>query len=790
MTDRDSFPALRDQVIALLERSAEVMERVVPLLGDDGEGALPQNLRERANKVRDEEFVVVVVGEIKRGKSMLLNALMRQRLLPMDALECTATVNFLRYPNPEAGQSPETAVVHYVDGRPQEHVPVDNLKDYVSRLSADGRDAVATSVDHVDVFVESPFLEKQVLLVDTPGTNTTTANHMRITYDQIDRSSAAIFLLDVDTQVTRSDREFLRHVEDAVARLFFVVNKIDRKTEDEIRRSLDDVEQKVKGAVSDGSKLREHAVCGVSAMKGFLARCGHVANTIPVTPDQLRDPRRVDTLLLESRIEAFERDLQDYLFRGEKGSDLLRSPFSFIRTHTDLAVSYLNRQTAVLDDRFDVAAHERDIEKMQRRIDAHKHELAAATDDLSEELSTALSTVEKALAERCELAEEELRDLLNAYDSVETLKQDWSDGLHIATLPGRKAAELGRYGTKSMKEAVDGALRKASRAVRKQIRDELGELSVELPTLPELSLQVREPESRSDEVDEIKKRIEDTDRRLQELEPKTVGANEGEYRRLESELQREREEYHFQLQQLGSRPEIRITERTVVDHKWREGLVGIIGTVLIGRKETEHVEEVRDDEERREHDESREDLRKQHEEKIADIERRVREARGKLSDEMVDRKRAENLEKVRVNYQRTLDKEETRHRKAVADERTRAVEVTKNRVIRVFRDAMQRVKDVVGDSIGKTGNMAAVFIAEVSEALDEGLKTEEKELEKLRSLKEQTVGEREKTRRKIEGSLQELSALQGDASQLMKQHTNFIRETGHADAEGVREVER
>ena len=96
------------------------MEGVVPRLGDDGRSTLPQSFRDRANKVREEEFVVVVVGEMNRGKSMLLNAIMHRRLLPMDVRECTATVNFLRYPKPEAGQSPERAQVYFADGRPPE----------------------------------------------------------------------------------------------------------------------------------------------------------------------------------------------------------------------------------------------------------------------------------------------------------------------------------------------------------------------------------------------------------------------------------------------------------------------------------------------------------------------------------------------------------------------------------------------------------------------------------------------------------------------------------------------
>ena len=204
MSVSNRFAELRDRVVGLLDRSAVVMDEVVPHLGDESAGSLPENFRERAIKVRDEEFVVVVVGEMNRGKSMLLNAMMHKQLLAMDVLECTATVNFLRYPKLGTGQSSDNVVVHFTDERPSETVPVGKLKDYTSRLSALGNDEVANLVHHVDAFVESRFLEQNILLVDTPGTNTTTDNHIRITYDQIDRSNAAIFLLDAETQMTQS----------------------------------------------------------------------------------------------------------------------------------------------------------------------------------------------------------------------------------------------------------------------------------------------------------------------------------------------------------------------------------------------------------------------------------------------------------------------------------------------------------------------------------------------------------------------------------------------------------
>ena len=299
MNIKNRFAELRDEVVGLLNRAATVMENVVPHLGDESESSLPKAFQERANTVQNEEFVVVVVGEMNRGKSVLLNAMMHKQLLTMDTLECTATVNFLRYPNPEKDQSPDRVEVHFTNGKPLEKVPVEELADYTSRLSTLGSEEVADLVDHVDVFVESRFLKDNVLLVDTPGTNTTTHNHIRITNEQVERSNAAIFLFDAGTQMTRSDREFLESVKESVSRLFFVVNKIDDIDNNDIDRVLERVESNIHGVVEQ-SEVR---VFGLSGAKALLGRTGYVKNPILAESERhkLDDPQFCNTLIEESQ---------------------------------------------------------------------------------------------------------------------------------------------------------------------------------------------------------------------------------------------------------------------------------------------------------------------------------------------------------------------------------------------------------------------------------------------------------------------------------------------------------
>ena len=585
MNIKNRFAELRDEVVGLLNRAAAVMENVVPHLGDESASSLPKTFQERANTVQNEEFVVVVVGEMNRGKSVLLNAMMHKQLLTMDTLECTATVNFLRHPIPEKDQSPDRVEVHFTNGKPLEKVPVEKLADYTSRLSTLGSEEVADLVDHVDVFVESRFLKDNVLLVDTPGTNTTTHNHIRITNEQVERSNAAIFIFDAGTQMTRSDREFLESVKESVSRLFFVVNKIDDIDKNDIDRVLERVESNIHGVVEQ-SEVR---VFGLSGAKALLGRTGYVKNPILAENERhkLDDLQFCNTLIEESWINAFEDDLERYLFGGGKGYDLLHSPISFIQIETAKLIGKLHRQIEVLDDTFDLSDLEIKIEKMDRTVGDRRRELEGMTDELSAELSQALVDAKEAFEVRCGLAEETLKDDLNAYDSYEALEDNWNGGTHLADLPGRNFAALQRQAGKLLQDAVGGVLRKQTREIRKQVRGELGEIALELPEMPEMVLQLQAPKIDEAEEANLKKRereIEDIDRQLEKLESAYTSINKRHYVDLQEEKQRLSEEYHSELQYLGSRPEARI--RTVLEEKEQdvEGIGGFVAYLFRGKK--------------------------------------------------------------------------------------------------------------------------------------------------------------------------------------------------------------
>ena len=785
MSVRNRFAGLRDRVVGLLERSAGVMDDVVPHLGDESAGNLSASFRERASKVRDEEFVVVVVGEMNRGKSMLLNAMMHKQLLAMDVLECTATVNFLRYPKP--GKAADNVMVHFTDGRPPEEVPVGKLKDYTSRLSALGNDEVANLVRHVDAFVESRFLEQNILLVDTPGTNTTTDKHIEITYDQIDRSNAAIFLLDAETQMTKSDRDFLKYVDVVVSRLFFVVNKID-KDPGQVDRVLVATEEKVKGAIADPSKLRP--LFGMSAAQAMLGRTGYTTNGFMDEAEWRKQdsPQFRQALVEKSGIVAFEDDLARYLFGGEKGYDLLHNPLSFIQSETTKIEQKLHRQIEVLDDTFDLPELEQQIEKTGRVITDRKRELEGMTDELSDNLSSALSEVDERLDEKCKLEEESLKDTIHVYDSPEALKDNWNTGACIATLPERKLTNLKRQASKLINDAVERVLRQTTRTIRTRIRGELGEISLELPELPEMTFELQEPQIDADEkIKKLTKQLEDCEQELVKLDAAHAGINELHYNELLDRQQRLKEERINEIQLLGERPEVRY--ESVIKEKERpvRGILGGLKWCFVGKPRVEYEKKIKDDEERREHDSRRETIDRQYREKLAEIDRRVEEARERYDQEQLKRLRRAQVQKIKQNYQQAREKEESRHLENEEKARQRAVESTRGQLVSAFRDAAELLKSMVENNVRQTRDMATSYIDKVMEELDTTLTANKRELEKLESLKDAKESDRDALKEGITKALEELKTLREEASSLLDDHDAFIAESGEATGQEVKQ---
>ncbi|HEY3263364.1 MAG TPA: GTPase [Pseudonocardiaceae bacterium] len=167
----------------------ETRERLTALLASTDRDAAAWV--ERVRTARPQTPTVVVVGETKRGKSSLVNALLAtQGLSRVDAEVATDTYVVLRY-----GASWTT---HIHDRPPR----------------------------HVEVQAPIPLLDR-LTLVDSPGVGGLDAAHGELAAEAAEAATALLFVVDAAAPFTSGELGFLRRLSERVETVVFALTKVD-----------------------------------------------------------------------------------------------------------------------------------------------------------------------------------------------------------------------------------------------------------------------------------------------------------------------------------------------------------------------------------------------------------------------------------------------------------------------------------------------------------------------------------------------------------------------------------
>jgi len=137
---------------------------------------------------------LVILGEFSRGKSSLLNALLKINLLPT-AQQATTAINTFIHALPP-GRTDRHIKVYYQDNRPPEEIAWsdgDSLTRWGTELEASHAD-IRKTLDHIDVFMDHPLLNRGLVLIDTPGLESVMQHHEQITRKAIAEAHIALWL--------------------------------------------------------------------------------------------------------------------------------------------------------------------------------------------------------------------------------------------------------------------------------------------------------------------------------------------------------------------------------------------------------------------------------------------------------------------------------------------------------------------------------------------------------------------------------------------------------------------
>lgn len=187
---------------------------------------LAARARQALQRLHNPRVRVLVVGEFKQGKSMLVNALLNAPICPIDDDISTSVPTVVRY-----GDSPSVTLVRAarISGEDDEReertqVPVEKLADYVSEAGNPGNHA---GLKYAEVGVPRHILADGLELVDTPGVGGLASVHGSATMAMLPSADAILLVSDAAAEYSRPELEFLRQAGRICPNVACVVTKID-----------------------------------------------------------------------------------------------------------------------------------------------------------------------------------------------------------------------------------------------------------------------------------------------------------------------------------------------------------------------------------------------------------------------------------------------------------------------------------------------------------------------------------------------------------------------------------
>lgn len=341
-----------------------VLRDIQRFYSENGYTAEQKIIEDFIDMLEKEEFSIVIVGEFSVGKSTFLNALMGEKILPSYSDETTATVTFLRHKNKADNQ--QKGCVFYADGSSEDidSIETDVISKYVSTRSDI---PVAATVNHLDLYLDSPFLDGNITLVDTPGLNGTADGHREITEAQIMKSNVCLFMFSADRPGGKSEFEFLSQIKTKANKIIFVLNKIDQiKTgENESCEKVAENMLKNYGRIFPEATDMPEFWC-ISAYQALVARSSENLSYRGRTSLSAEDKRK---LLSMSRMEEFEDGLWNFITEGDKARNSLITPVSRAAKMIDETLKNLELESAIYDSAVDDSEAQQIINELTSKIE-------------------------------------------------------------------------------------------------------------------------------------------------------------------------------------------------------------------------------------------------------------------------------------------------------------------------------------------------------------------------------------------------------------------------------------
>jgi Dynamin family len=222
-------------------------------------------LDEALARTQEGRLRVAMLGQFKRGKSTLLNALLGVPLLPTGITPVTAIPTYVHF-----ATSPSLRIEFEGSRSPLESRDPSKFTNILARYVAETANAGnREQVRSVEIAVDSATFSDRVVLVDTPGVGSTFLHNSRTAEAVLSDCDVGIFVLSPDPPITEVELGYLDNVRRVIPKLYFALNKIDLLSPDEQDIALSFLANVLEDKLGPGRATR---IFTVSAKAGLSAK--------------------------------------------------------------------------------------------------------------------------------------------------------------------------------------------------------------------------------------------------------------------------------------------------------------------------------------------------------------------------------------------------------------------------------------------------------------------------------------------------------------------------------------
>lgn len=333
-------------------------------------------IRANAEQVSSRLYRVAVIGEFKRGKSSLINALIGASVLPTDVIPLTAVITRLSY------GTERKILVHYKDGTDEEKT-LDELIDYATKYDS-GKEATAATVREIEVKYPSVLCKNHIEILDTPGLNDN-ESMSEVTLSILGDVDAAIVVISATTPLSMTEQNLIVDLirQEGIRHLVFVVTFLDALFDEEEKdRMLEVIRDRLTKNLLDRAtgEFREKPELVEKVRKILTAPDLFGVSSRQAMQGFTEDNRK---LLKESRFPAFKEELLA-LLTAAQSADIPKKVESVVRLVESELPRWQAEEAKLLSEQQREAADH--LRAWEHYINHSKNELTGLFQNMDESL--------------------------------------------------------------------------------------------------------------------------------------------------------------------------------------------------------------------------------------------------------------------------------------------------------------------------------------------------------------------------------------------------------------------